>query len=97
MTRESAETKGRRYLVEGRLVVELVDAERIVASCRGSGAVYQCGYARGGWYCDCPMKGRCSHLHALMTVTVTPPLKRMGLGPAWAGQHWRPIPSWEAS
>lgn len=89
VTRESAETKGRRYLIEGRLVVELVDAQQIAATCRGTGAVYQCGYARGSWFCTCPVRGRCSHLVALMAVTVAPPLRRQGLGPMWAGHHWR--------
>ena len=93
MTRESAEVKGKRYLTEGRLIVEFVDAERIVASCRGNGAVWQLGYQRGGWFCDCPVRGRCSHLFALQNVCVAPPMRRNGLGPAWAGHHWRPVPA----
>ena len=76
MSRESAVAKGARYLVEGRLVVELVEAQRIVASCRGAGEIYQLGYSPGGWWCSCPVLGRCSHLHALMTVTVAPPVAR---------------------
>ena len=79
MTRESAEEKGRRYLVEGRLVVEAVDEHRIVASCRGAGEIWQLGYEPGGWYCSCPMVGRCSHLHALMSVVVAPPIARSNL------------------
>lgn len=76
MSRENAEMKGRRYLTEGRLVVEAVDARRIVASCRGNGAVHQLGYSPGGWNCSCEAVGRCSHLVALMLVTIAPPLRR---------------------
>jgi hypothetical protein len=79
VTREDAAAKGRRYLVEGRLVVEAVDGNHIAASCRGNGALYQLGYVRGGWHCDCPARSRCAHLVALMTVTVAPPLDRLGI------------------
>lgn len=76
MTRESAEVKGRRLLTEGRVVMEAVDPRRIVASVRGNGELYTVGYERGGWYCTCPAKGRCSHLVALMLVCVAPPMRR---------------------
>jgi hypothetical protein len=72
MPREGAETKGRRYLTEGRLLVEAVTAHRIDATCRGNGEVYAVGYQRGGWACTCPALGRCSHLVALQLVTVRP-------------------------
>lgn len=76
MPRESVFDKANRYLAEHRLSVELVDRQRIVASCRGSGALYVCGYERGGWHCDCPNPGRCAHLTALQAVTVAPPVAR---------------------
>jgi hypothetical protein len=69
--RENAESKSRRYLGEGRLIVEQVDANLVRATCRGSGAVYDVGWtAMFGWSCSCPAKGRCSHLLALQAVTV---------------------------
>jgi hypothetical protein len=37
---ESAFVKGRRYLAEGRLVVDRVDADCVHATCRGEGARY---------------------------------------------------------
>src|SRR5438132_1252323 len=43
-SRASVETKGRRYLVEGRLRVLLVGGEPIFAECRGGGELYQLGY-----------------------------------------------------
>lgn len=69
--REGVEAKGRRYLVEGRLIVTTVDAsrDRIEATCRGAGEVYQLGHDRGGWWCTCPARTRCSHLTALTMVT----------------------------
>jgi hypothetical protein len=76
MTRESAETKARRYLCEGRVVVEAVDSKHIIASVRGSGVLHMTGYHPGGWFCSCDAKGRCSHLLALQLITVAPPLKR---------------------
>lgn len=68
---ENAEAKGRRYLIDGRLVVERVDMDAIVASCRGAGQVWRLGWtATRGWCCTCPARGTCSHLHALQAVTV---------------------------
>jgi len=68
--RENAEAKGRRYLAEGRLLVEHVDARTIRARCRGNGKVYRLGYDAERWYCDCQALGLCSHLVALQLVTV---------------------------
>lgn len=76
MSRENAEAKGRRYLAEGRVVVEAVDRHHIAASVRGSGEIHQTGYVRGGWFCSCPALGRCSHLTALQLVCVAPPTRR---------------------
>ena len=77
MSRESAHTKGRRLLVEGRLrVLRIEKTGLIVAECRGdSGEVYDLGFDPGPreWRCTClEMKGRCSHLIALMLVTTAP-------------------------
>jgi hypothetical protein len=76
MTRENVYAKANRYLSEHRLSIEAVDRHRIVASCRGSGALYVCGYDRGGWHCDCPSRGRCAHLTALQAVVIAPPIAR---------------------
>lgn len=75
---ESAAEKGRRLLVEGRLVVREVGNPgkpgRIVAECRGdSGDIYSLGYdpAKEEWRCGCPnVTGNCSHLAALKLVVV---------------------------
>jgi uncharacterized Zn finger protein len=70
--RENAEMKGRRYLIEGRLLVHAVTETTILATVRGSGEFYRLGYSPEGWWCECPALGRCSHLVALQAVTVRP-------------------------
>jgi hypothetical protein len=70
-SRESAEQKGRRYAAEGRLVILQVDARSIRARCRGAGRIYSPGWTEaGGWHCSCEARTRCSHVRALMLVTV---------------------------
>jgi hypothetical protein len=66
--RENAREKDKRYVGEGRLLVEHGDTIR--ARCRGGGKVYELGLERGEWFCDCPALTTCSHLHALWLVTV---------------------------
>ena len=73
MPRENAATKGLRYLTEARLIVRSVSSSAIVAQCRGdSGLIYELHADLGGWHCDCPALGRCSHLIALARVCVQP-------------------------
>ena len=72
MARENAAAKGRRYLTEGRVTVLDVSAKRIAAVIRGDGAVWFASWTPdSGWACDCPARGRCSHLIATGLVTVT--------------------------
>jgi hypothetical protein len=72
MARESTHEKARRYLGEGRLVVERAGDGIVRARCRGGGAEYELGFAAGEWWCSCPARGRCAHLLALQLVTVAP-------------------------
>ncbi len=72
VVRENAYEKGRRYVLEARLLVDHVDGHTIRATCRGGGEIYRLGYDRGGWWCSCPARTTCSHLTALMLVTVRP-------------------------
>jgi uncharacterized Zn finger protein len=82
--RESAAMKGRRYLIEGRLTVERVERDLVIASCKGdSGEVYRLGYdpeARQ-WRCTCPALRRCSHLVGLQLITVRVPERQNGFKP----------------
>lgn len=73
--KETLAEKARRYLTEGRLTIEFVDGERILASCRGTDDVYEVGYRPGGWYCTCPSFTGCSHLTALQLVCVRPRIR----------------------
>jgi hypothetical protein len=71
--RESAATKARRYLVEGRLLVTTVTDRVVVARCRGDGEIYQLAGDPGGWSCNClALTENCSHLIALRLVTIRP-------------------------
>jgi hypothetical protein len=56
--RKNAETKGRRYVAEGRLLVERVDEHGIRASCRGGGGVSALGHDGVAWFCSCPGSAR---------------------------------------
>lgn len=72
MTETIAEKAG-RYLIEARFNITAVNDGHVHATCRGQGAQYELGWSRGGgWYCDCPAKGLCSHLLGLMNVIVRP-------------------------
>jgi uncharacterized Zn finger protein len=67
---ETVQAKAGRYLAAGRLTVLRVDQDKVLAECRGGGAVYHVGYSDGRWRCDCPARGTCCHLLALMLVVV---------------------------
>ncbi len=63
MTRESAEVKGRRYLTDGRLVVDLAHLGYFRATVRGGGQIYVVTFGRGGW---------CNYLSLCQIATVLP-------------------------
>ena len=68
--RESAATKARRYLTEGRVIIVDVRPDRVSAVVRGDGAHYSAGYRSGQWSCDCPaVSHSCAHLLALRLTT----------------------------
>ncbi len=66
--REGAEAKGARYLLEGRLVVELAQVGYFRATVRGGGQIYVVTFGRGGWHCTCPARGVCCHLAAAYLI-----------------------------
>jgi len=80
MPRENTHDKGRRYLVEGRLLIKAVSDRHITAVCRGdSGELHVLAADRRGWACSCPAVRDCSHLVALRLCVLRPTL---GWGPA---------------
>ena len=66
--RENAADKAKRYLVEGRCVLEAVGPSRVSALVRGEGAIYRTLYSRGAWWCSCPARRDCAHIRALKLV-----------------------------
>lgn len=71
MPRENASAKARRYLGEGRVVIETVSRRTVVASVRGDGRRYRCTYRDGLWSCTCPARSDgCAHLLATRLVVV---------------------------
>jgi uncharacterized Zn finger protein len=76
MTREAAEAKGRRYLLEGRLEVQRVEHDVVIARCLGDeGDLYEIRWDgdRRSWKCSCPAYGpRCAHVLALARVVRKP-------------------------
>lgn len=74
MTRETVDSKARRYLVEQRLTVTRVDGDVADAVVRGDTGEHHVGRDPGrGWHCTCQARGRCSHAAALRMVTVRRP------------------------
>ena len=69
LSRESAKTKAKRYLIEGRVMILEVSRHRVVAKVRGSGHVWDCGFMNQVWFCSCPNRSTCSHLIAVQSVT----------------------------
>lgn len=78
--REDAASKARRLLAEGRVIVTRVDGREVSAIVRGDSAeFYSVTHRSGLWTCDCFALGRCSHVQALMLITV--PVGRLVLSP----------------
>ncbi len=69
MSGESATTKAKRYLAEGRVIVSRVEPGRVDATVRGDAALWRVTYRHGGWNCPCPARSRCAHLLALGLIT----------------------------
>ncbi len=70
--REDARAKGRRYLAEGRLVIDHLSGDDVSATCRGAGELHSLGHSPSrGWWCSCAARSICSHLAALQLVTIT--------------------------
>jgi uncharacterized Zn finger protein len=66
--RETVQDKAKRYLTEGRVIVDRVADGVVRARVRGAGAVHHVGYDHARWACDCPARGRCAHLLAVGLV-----------------------------
>lgn len=69
--REDAQTKSRRLLVEGRVVITAVAGSHVEARVRGDGVIHDVTANGDAWSCSCPARGRCSHLLAVGHVVAT--------------------------
>lgn len=68
------------FLGEGRVTIVHADEGGVAALVRGDTAMtYRVSHAGGEWRCDCPARTRCSHVQALMLVTV--PVAHLVLNP----------------
>lgn len=72
MPRENYQAKGARYIVEGRVTVDVVARAAVHARVKGTGEVYDVTATEWGWSCTCPARGPCAHLYAVQLVTVRP-------------------------
>lgn len=68
--RENYRTKARRFLIEGRVLLnEVTRAGKVDAVVRGESGLYQVTCTEQGyWSCPCYAKGRCSHVEAVSLV-----------------------------
>lgn len=74
-SRENAQTKARRYLLEGRVMIRAVGPHGVRADVRGQGHTYAVAYEAGGrgWTCSCPAKTpHCCHIVATQLVVAVP-------------------------
>lgn len=66
--RENFREKGRRYLIEGRVLIHAVTPHGVVAATvRGDSGLWKVTYTNT-WECTCPAKSRCSHVEAVSLV-----------------------------
>jgi uncharacterized Zn finger protein len=71
--RENVNTRGRRLLIEGRVIVKRVDREEVIVGIRGdSGRIWRVSGDVTGWHCRCPASGTCAHIVASALVTTLP-------------------------
>jgi uncharacterized Zn finger protein len=84
VVRENAMTKARRLLGEGRVIVTAINGRNVDAVVRGDSAeLYSVTHRSGSWACDCAALGRCSHVQALILVTL--PVGRAGIADVTGG------------
>jgi len=73
-SRENAQAKARRYLLEGRVDDPIGWPAGCPGSCQRPGPCYSVGYEPGGgWTCTCPARTpRCCHVVAVQLVVAVP-------------------------
>lgn len=64
------EAKVARLLADGRVFIRWSTPEVVAAVVRGDQGVYDVRLQGGRWSCPCPARVTCSHMRAVMLVTV---------------------------
>jgi hypothetical protein len=67
---ESIEAKALRMLTTGAVHVKWCSPGHVCAAVRGDHGVHDVDLHSGRWTCSCPSRVECSHLEAVMAVTV---------------------------
>jgi len=70
MAQEAVDTKAGHLLVEHRVFIKWSTPENVCAAVRGDHGVHDVHLHAGRWNCSCPARQTCSHLTAVMRVTV---------------------------
>jgi uncharacterized Zn finger protein len=68
--REIIEDKAARLLTTGSVWIKWTSPENVCAVVRGDTGVYDVDLHGGRWSCSCEARVECSHLMAVMLVTV---------------------------
>jgi hypothetical protein len=70
MTSETIEDKAGRMLTDHCVFVRIAMPNHVVATIRGDHGIHSVDLTHGRWTCSCAATGGCSHLAAVMAVTV---------------------------
>ena len=69
-TSERIVDKANRLLTGHRVFIRWSTPEVVAAVVRGDTGIYDVRLQGGRWSCPCPARGTCSHMRAVMLVTV---------------------------
>lgn len=64
------EAKVNRLLADGKVFVRWSTPEMVAAVVRGDSGIWDVRLDNGRWSCPCPARVTCSHMRAVMLVTV---------------------------
>ncbi len=69
-TSATVAAKAARLLTDHRVFVRIAMPNHVVATIRGDHGIHSVDLTNGRWSCSCPCRRSCSHLEAVMFVTV---------------------------
>jgi hypothetical protein len=71
---ETIEEKSHRLLTTGHVAIRIAMPGHVVGIVRGDSGIHAVDLTNGRWSCSCEARVTCSHMQAVMLVTVTVPL-----------------------